>query len=47
MNIVRILHARIQALTCAELLERLDKGVLFTPNVDHLVRLESDEDFRR
>lgn len=47
MNIVRILHARIQALTCAELLEQLDRGVLFTPNVDHLVRLESDEDFRR
>lgn len=47
MNTVRILQAQIHAVTCDELLNRLDKGVLFTPNVDHLVKLESDEEFRR
>lgn len=47
MNIVRILQAQIHAVTCDELLNRLDRGVLFTPNVDHLVKLESDEEFRR
>lgn len=47
MNTVRILQAQIHAVTCDELLNRLDSGVLFTPNVDHLVKLESDEEFRR
>lgn len=47
MNTVRILQAQIHAVTCDELLNRLDRGVLFTPNVDHLVKLESDEEFRR
>lgn len=47
MNTVRILQAQIHAVTCDELLNQLDRGVLFTPNVDHLVKLESDEEFRR
>ena len=45
MNTVRILQAQIHAVTCDELLNRLDRGVLFTPNVDQLVKLESDEEF--
>ena len=32
-------------MTQKELLERLDKGVLITPNVDHLVKLQHDKEF--
>jgi len=47
MDKVRIRHVQILAITRKELLESLERGVLFTPNVDHIVRLESDEEFRR
>lgn len=45
MKTTRILNVNILVLTRQELLERLDKGVLVTPNVDHLVKLQRDREF--
>ena len=45
MNKVAMLNVDIQSLTQQELLKRLDKGVLITPNVDHLVKLQKDKGF--
>lgn len=45
MNIVNILNVKINNITQKELLEALTKGVLVTPNVDHLVKLQKDRDF--
>ena len=45
MKITRILNIDILSLTQQDLLEQLDKGVLVTPNVDHLVKLQKDKDF--
>ena len=45
MNTIKILNIDILSLTQKELLERLDKGVLITPNVDHLVKLQRDQEF--
>lgn len=45
MNTIKILNIDILSLTQKELLERLDKGVLITPNVDHLVKLQRDREF--
>jgi N-acetylglucosaminyldiphosphoundecaprenol N-acetyl-beta-D-mannosaminyltransferase len=42
---VKILNVSIDNLSTAELLERVKQGVIFTPNVDHLVKLQSDPDF--
>ena len=42
---VRILNVGIMPLTRVKLLERLDRGVLVTPNVDHLVKLQHDREF--
>lgn len=42
---MRILNIDILSITQRELLERLDKGVLVTPNVDHLVKLQRDREF--
>ena len=39
---VRILNVDILSVRKQELLERLMEGVVFTPNVDHLVRLQKD-----
>lgn len=47
MEKVRMLRAEMLPLTRQQLLERLDSGVLVTPNIDHLVKLERDEEFRR
>ncbi len=44
---VRILNVDILSVRKQELLERLKKGVVFTPNVDHLVRLQKDREFYR
>ena len=41
----RFLNINILNITQQELLERLDKGVLITPNVDHLVKLQHDHEF--
>ena len=42
---VRILNVDILSVRKQELLERLAEGVAFTPNVDHLVRLQKDRKF--
>ena len=45
MEKVQILNIGIQNLTEQQLLESLHEGVLFTPNVDHLLNLQRDKKF--
>ena len=45
MKTINFLNTRIQVITQKELLKNLKKGVLITPNVDHLVKLQKDKDF--
>lgn len=45
MESIYLLNVRIDNITTQELLKNLTKGVLITPNVDHLVKLQKDEDF--
>lgn len=45
MSRVKLLNAVIDNISMTELLEALDQGVVFTPNVDHLVKLQSDQEF--
>lgn len=45
MKTIKILNIDILSLTQQELLEQLDKGVLITPNVDQLVKLQHDKEF--
>lgn len=45
MNTIRILNVDILSLTQKDLLSSLQKGVLITPNVDHLVKLQRDKEF--
>lgn len=45
MSSVKLLNAAIDNLTMSELLTQLTQGVVFTPNVDHLVRLQRDREF--
>ena len=45
MSTVRILNVNILSITQDELLNNLYKGVLITPNVDHLVKLQKDKEF--
>ncbi|MCD8291174.1 MAG: WecB/TagA/CpsF family glycosyltransferase, partial [Prevotella sp.] len=45
MNTTRILNCDIMAITQEELLHKLNKGVLITPNVDHIVKLQRDKEF--
>ncbi|MCM1312626.1 MAG: WecB/TagA/CpsF family glycosyltransferase [Bacteroides sp.] len=45
METTRILNAEIQNITSAELLEKLHRGVLITPNVDQMVKLQNDREF--
>lgn len=42
---VKILNITIDNLSRYELLQRLDSGVIFTPNVDHLMTLQHDLEF--
>lgn len=42
---IRLLNIDILSITRDELLKKLKKGVLITPNVDHLVKLQKDKDF--
>ena len=44
---VKVLDVQIDNLSRTELLERLTKGVVFTPNVDHLMKLQHDATFRQ
>lgn len=45
MEITNILNTRILNLTSAELLSQLHEGVLITPNVDQMVKLQKDREF--
>ena len=45
MNKIRILNICIDNLSRSELLEQLTTGTLFTPNVDHLIKLQQDKSF--
>jgi len=45
MKRVELLNVSIDSLSMTELLENLEQGVVFTPNVDHLVKLQSDREF--
>ena len=45
MKNIDFLNIKIQVITQQELLCNLKKGALITPNVDHLVKLQKDEDF--
>lgn len=47
MKNIDFLNIKIQFTTQQELLSNLKKGALITPNVDHLVKLQKDEDFYR
>lgn len=42
---VRILNANLLSVTRTELLKVLKRGVLITPNLDHLVKLQHDREF--
>lgn len=45
METTRFLNIDILNISQQELLERLDDGVLVTPNLDHLVKLQKDKEF--
>lgn len=45
MSQVKILNVTIDNLSQVEFLEKCNSGVVFTPNVDHLMKLQSDQDF--
>lgn len=45
MNRIKILNIPIDNITEDELLRKLTKGVLITPNVDQLVKCQKDKDF--
>ncbi|MDM8310397.1 WecB/TagA/CpsF family glycosyltransferase [Phocaeicola barnesiae] len=42
---IRLLNIDILSITRDELLKKLKKGVLITPNIDHLVKLQKDKEF--
>lgn len=42
---VRILNVDILSITRSDLLYQMKEGVLYTPNLDHLIKLQSDRDF--
>ena len=45
METVKVLNIDIQNTTRRELLENLTEGVLVTPNLDHLIKLQKDREF--
>ena len=45
MESIKLLNVRIDNLTTEELLEKLTKGVLVTPNVDDIMKHQRDEEF--
>jgi N-acetylglucosaminyldiphosphoundecaprenol N-acetyl-beta-D-mannosaminyltransferase len=42
---INILNIQVDNITKSELLERFTEGVLITPNVDHLIKLQHDREF--
>ena len=45
MNKVKILNVSIDNLSQLEFFEKFKSGIVFTPNVDHLMKLQSDSEF--
>jgi exopolysaccharide biosynthesis WecB/TagA/CpsF family protein len=45
MNKIRILNIDVLNITRQQLMENLHEGVLITPNLDHLIKLQKDKDF--
>lgn len=45
MSGVKILNVELDSITQNELLKRLDDGVLVTPNVDQIVKMQSDREY--
>lgn len=45
MNHIKILNVDVLDITRDELLSNLKQGVLITPNLDHLVKLQKDKEF--
>lgn len=45
MNRVKLLNVSVDNLSQAELLNKLKSGIVFTPNVDHLMKLQTDKEF--
>jgi len=45
MKLVKILNISLHNLSKVELLKQLKSGVVFTPNVDHMVKLQYDREF--
>ena len=43
MEKIKILNIDIQNMTRQELLENLKEGVLVTPNLDHLIKLQEGQ----
>ena len=41
----KILNINILSITQKQLLQKLNKGILITPNLDHLVKLQKDKEF--
>lgn len=44
-NTLQILNLQVSNLSMPEVLETLEEGVVFTPNADHFVRLQEDQEF--
>ena len=45
MKTINILNVGVDNLYQSELLENLKSGVVFTPNIDHLIKLQHDQEF--
>ena len=45
MDKIRILNIDVLNITRQQLLENLHEGVLITPNLDHLIKLQKDQEF--
>ena len=45
MDKIRILNIDVLNITRQQLLENLHEGVLITPNLDHLIKLQKDKEF--
>ncbi len=45
MSSIKLLNTTVDDCSMTELLHQLKQGVVFTPNVDHLVRLQRDQEF--
>ena len=44
MEFIKVLNIDIQNITRQELLENLKEGVIVTPNLDHLIKLQKDKE---